>query len=315
MKRGAILIITLWVLAILAILSIGIGGRMGLELKLTGFDRDNTAAFYLAEAGIKRAMAVLQNTDHAIDSLNEPWSCNSEEKNPLFRDIKVGDAGTFTVSYQFYDGRIFYGVQDEERRLNINNAPREAISRLIAYVDPEVEGTDEIAANIEDWRTEGDTRADGTPKYDYIEEGYWRKDNFYDAVDEVLLVKGVDQKLFEKIKGYITVYPIADAATINVNTAPAAVLYALGFSQDDAKEIISRRAGGDGIEGTADDISFDKNRFAPYLEKLQDEERKIAGYNSSYFRIISTGYSPNGRVHKKVTCISSGEEILFWEEE
>ena len=316
MRRGAILIITLWILAILAILSIGIGGRMGLELKLTGFYRDNVAALYLAEAGIKRSIVILQSEEHAVDSLNERWSCNLEEASPLFKDIKVGDAGTFTVSYPFYDKRVFYGFQDEERRVNINNAPKEVISGLISYLDPANANAGEIAANIEDWRDADATRADGSPEYNYAAEGYPRKDALFDSIDEVLLVRGVDQGLFEKIKGYITVYPVASSAKINVNTASLPVLVALGFSEDDAGAIISRRSGEDGIEGNTDDTPFDSNAFAPYLAKLAGPSAAIVSYGSQYFRVISAGYSLNGRAHKTVTCVASvAGEILFWHEE
>ena len=315
-KQGAILIITLWILAILAILSIGIGGRMGLELKLTGFYRDNTAALYLAKAGIKRSIAVLQSEEHAVDSLNEKWSCNTEETDPLFKDIKVGDAGTFTVNYPFYDKRVFYGVQDEERRININNAPKEVISGLISYLDPANANAGEIAANIEDWRDADATRPDGTPEYSYSAEGYGRKDALFDSADEVLLVRGVDQGLFEKIKGYITVYPIAASAKVNVNTASLPALVALGFSEDDANAIIVRRAGEDGVEGTADDAPFDSNSFAVYLTKLAAPSAAVVSYGSQYFRVISTGYSSNGRARKTVTCVASSVgEILFWNEE
>ena len=316
-KKGAILIITLWILAILAILSIGIGGRMGLDLKLTGFSRDNDSAFYAAKAGVERAAEVVKDEDHTVDSLNERWSCNLEDKNPLFKDTKIGGACTFTVSYIFSDKRVFYGVQDEERRVNINNAPKDVISRLASYLDPSAGGVDELSANIEDWRDTDSTRPDGSPEYGYSAEGYSRKDGFFDSVDEVLLIKGMDAGLFEKVRDYITVYPVIDSGKINVNTAPVAVLYALGFSEDDAKAIVAYRAGADGIEGTADDAPFGQNSFADYLAKLPSDRSDLVVYGSQYFRVISTGYSPNGRAHKTITCVvtSSSGDILFWSEE
>lgn len=319
-ERGAILIITLWILAILAILSIGIGGRMGLELKLTGFYRDNIAALYLAKAGIERSIDVIQNKDHTVDSLNEEWSCNDEEVKPLFKNIKIGEAGTFTVSYPFYDKRVFYGVQDEESRININNAPRDVIVQLIAYLDPTADATG-IADNIDDWRDADKIRPDGSPEPDYSEEGYERKNDSFDAVDEVLLVKGVDRGLFGKMKGYITVYPIINSGCqININTAPLLVLEALGFSETDAGTIIATRAGPDSLEGTEDDAPFiDKNAFTTYLVKAgitPPANMGLVSCGSQYFRAISTGYSSNGRAHKTATCVvSAAGDILYWNEE
>lgn len=321
MNRGAILIITLWILAILAILSIGIGGRMGLELKLTGFSRDSTAAFYLAKAGVERAIAVLRNEDHTVDYLNEKWSCNNEDSNPLFKEIKIGEAGTFTVSYPFSDKRVFYGVQDEEARININNAPRDVIAGLIAHFDPTV--AYEIAASIEDWRDEDDIRKDGSQEYDeydYTKEGYEKKDALFDSIDEVLLVKGVDRDLFDKIKEYITVYPIASSGCqVNVNTAPLPVLEALGFSPTEAETIIAARIGPD----TPDNTHFiNKDDFIAYLAgagitPLTDTNKALVSCGSNFFRVISKGYASSGRVVKTVTCVISvtAGNILYWNEE
>lgn len=323
MNRGAILIITLWILAILAILSIGIGGRMGLELKLTGFNRDSAAALYLSEAGVKRAAAViLSKKNHTMDTLNEQWSCNNEEANPLFKDIKIGEAGTFTVSYHSSDKRVFYGVQDEEARININNAPGDVIKRLIEYFDL-TEDAGEIAASIEDWRDEDDIRKAGSQEYveyDYTEEGYKKKDLPFDSIDEVLLVKGVNRELFDKIKGYITVYPITGTGCrINVNTAPLPVLMALGFSQTEAETIIAARIGPD----TPDNTHFvDKNDFIDFLSganitSLTEANKALVSCGSNYYRVISKGYASGGRAVKTVTCVISvtGGSVLYWNEE
>ena len=325
MNKGSILIITLWILAILAILSIGIGGRMGLELKLTGFNRDSTAALYLAKAGVERAISViLSKKDHTVDSLNEAWSCNNEDANPLFKEVKIGAAGYFTVSYPFYNKRVFYGSQDEEGRININNAPRDVIARLISSIDPTVAGTDEIAANIDDWRDQDAVRQDGSPEYDYTEEGYKRKDAFFDSVDEVLLVKGVDRGLFDKIKGYITVYPVTNSGCqVNINTAPLPVLEALGFSAEQAGSIIGARAGPDGLDGTQDDTPFiNKDAFTAYLVNAgmsltPPANIGLVSCGSNFFRIESKGYASSGRVVKTVTCVISVTDgsILYWNEE
>ena len=304
---------------------------MGLELKLTGFNRDSATALYLAKAGIERAGAVIKSkTDHTVDSLNEQWSCNNdnEETKPLFKEIKIGDAGSFTVSYPFHDNRIFYGAQDEEGRVNINTASKDVIARLIVFVDQTVENYDEIAANIIDWRDSdpGNIRQ----HVDYSEEGYTRKGAAFDSLDEILLVKGVkdaDQGLlFDKIKGYITVYTTADSGKININTAPLQVLEALGFSGTgtDAGAIITARAGPNGIEGDGNDTTFDQYSFAPYLAKLTPDDAKLVSYGSKYFRVISKGTAYSGRVTKTVTCVISvttttgstpTANILYWNEE
>ena len=327
MNKGAILIITLWILAILAILSIGIGGRMGLELKLTGFNRDSASAMYLAKAGVKRAIAVIVGKkDHTVDSLNEPWSCNNdnEETKPLFKEIRIGDAGFFTVSYAFSDKQVFYGVQDEAARININTASKDVIKQLIISIDQAVADADEIAAHIVDWRELPDP--DNSRQHDdYSGEGYPRKGKSFDSVNELLLVKGVKEagqgRLFDKIKGYITVYTTADSGKVNINTAPLPVIRALGFSEENANAIIARRAGSDNSE----EVSAPFTKYGDFTEYLvnagitppKDISSDIVSCGSKYFRVISKGSASSGRITKTVTCVISATDgnILYWNEE
>lgn len=321
--KGAILIITLWILAILAILSVGVAGRMGLELKLTGFYWDNMKALYLAKAGVERAAVIIDARDKNVNSLKDTWSNNEESDNPLFKQIAVADIGTFTVSYPFSEDKVFYGVQDEERRVNINTMPKEVIQRLMDYFG--IEDAAAIAASIEDWRDADATREGGTPEDDYSSEGYPRKDNSFDVAEEVLLVKGMTPEKFDKIRDYITVYPKA-SGKVDVNTASLPVLYALGLSVDNSQVLITTRAGEDGIEGTPDDAPFkNQGEFNTFLNNLgaalPPESVNLPDFKSSYFRIISYGETNNKRSHKTATCVirppamEEEAQILFWGEE
>lgn len=319
-EDGAILIITLWILIILTILSVGVAGRVGLELKLTGFHRDSFKALYLAKAGVWRAISVIETKD-PIDSLNDTWSNNSEEETPLFKEIKVSDAGTFTVSYPFAEGRTFYGIQDEDRRININNAPKEVIENLIEYLNPGRDAS-ELAQLIEDWRD-----VESPDEYDYSDEGYPRKDNYFDAVEEILLVKDMTPAIFDNIKSYITVYPAKPECKINVNTATLPSLIALGiFPEEKAQQLIAERAGNDGEEGTKDDKPFNnQGEFNTFLNNvlgisLPPESVNLPAFESNYFRIISSGETSTKRAHKNVECVigphpTEGYQILFWKEQ
>lgn len=322
-EKGAILIITLWILAILTILSVGVAGRMGLELKLTGFYRDNMKALYLAKAGVERAIAVIEEDgDHkegGIDWLNEPWSNNKineegKEDEPLFKDIDLGGIGTFTVSYPFSENQTFYGMQDEERRIDINNAPKEVIQKLIEYLCG-AEGASELAALIVDWR-------DGPEagEYDYAEEGYPRKDDLFDTVEELLLVKNMTSEIFYKIKDFITVYPRSTGTSkVNINTAPLPVLYALGFENYAGALISFRNEGDNHFE--------DKNAVLEVLKdagyegaELPGASKDLAVFGSQYFRIICTAETSGRKIRKIVTAIigpkgASEWAILYWNEQ
>lgn len=320
-ESGAILIITLWILAILAILSIGIAGRMGLELKITGLNIDNIKALYLAKAGVERAISVIESEEHSIDHLGESWSNNSEEEEPLFKGINVGDVGTFTVSYPFTEVRTFYGIQDEERRININNAPRQVIENLIKYFNPE-EDFSKLAQFIEDWRDSDKIREGGDLEDEYTTEGYPRKDDYFDCIEEVLLVKNMTPEIFNNIKDYITVYPAEASGKVNINTATLPSLIALGLSLEISQEIIAMRAGVDGDAGTPDDAeaAFKQESFNKFLgDKGVSLPPNLIAFGSSHFRIISYGETKNKRAHKTITCIidptETAQQILYWNEQ
>ncbi len=325
--KGAILIITLWILAILTILSVGVAGRIGLELKLTGLYRDNMKALYLAKAGVERAIAVIGAEGHMIDNLGERWSNNLEEQDPLFKEIKVAQVGTFTVSYPFTQELKFYGVQDEDRRVNINNAPRKVIERLIEYLSPQVGDAGELAQLIEDWRDADTIREGGGTEYSYSAQGYPRKDNLFDVLEELLLVKDMSPEIFNNIKNYITIYPAKPypEGKLNINTAALPSLVALGLLEAIAQELIRVRSGDDRIEGTYDDAPFNQGTFNTFLNdrgvNLPPECVNLVAFGSSYFRIISFGETSAKRAHKTITCvigphpIEQKQQILFWNEQ
>jgi type II secretory pathway component PulK len=267
--KGAVLIITLWILAVLAILSIGIGGRMALELKLTALSRNNAQAFYASKAGVKKAIDVIRKQ-------------GGGEKS-----------GSFSLSCSEPENSVFYVIGDERSRLNINSASSELIGRLIAYLDRTGDTSDDTVSNIKNWRD---------------------LNGKYDAVEELKLVNGVDSRFINLIKDYITVYPVSGTSKVNVNTAGAAVLYALGFDESDALEIINTRTGEDGVEGTDDDFKFNDVLFLDYLSKLPEESRQLICYSSDCFRVISTGYSADKDVSEKITAVVFGGNILFWDE-
>ena len=74
-KRGSILIITLWVLSLLTIFAINLGFRTRSGLHYAGHLQDRLKMYYLARAGIERAIVELMNDEtQDYDALNEPWS-------------------------------------------------------------------------------------------------------------------------------------------------------------------------------------------------------------------------------------------------
>lgn len=254
-------------------MNLGFGVRQKLIL-LKQLDAKNELHL-IAEAGVKRAILELRKDDSTSEEfsrLNKTWS-----NNPFaFKEIPVGE-GTFTVGYDYYlrdvggfeEGVISeeaekippvrYGLIDEERKININTAEEEVFMRLFQnVVSLDKESAAELAYCIIDWRDkdsllEHPSYGAEDSYYKSLKYPYESKDAEYEVLEELLLVKGVNREIFDKVKDYLTVY---SEGKVNINTASKEVLSALGLTNELISKILSFRYGADLEEATSDDNIF-----------------------------------------------------------
>jgi type II secretory pathway component PulK len=104
---------------------------------------------------------------------------------------------------------------------------------------------EEQVMDIMDWVNVGDTRFFGGSKDSYYDQQtppYKAKRNRFYTLDELRLVKGMDDHLFSKLSPHVTVN--AYDGKINLNTASKEVYRALykDFTDDDLKKIIQKRS-------------------------------------------------------------------------
>lgn len=328
--RGAVLLVTLWILAILSLLAVGIGFRTSIELKLTSYQVDSLKAYEIAKAGVIKAINELERDKSPnTDTL---WECGisvgqDETLEAKFKDIKIGD-GHFKISYTDETGNEILGIQDLQGKINVNSANRDILKALSAgftdYTIPD---------NIRAWR--GD--ADALNK-NYSDKPYPCKGAPLDIIEELLLVKDMTQEIYDAIKGPVTVYPTdpKEKFALNVNTASQKALEALGLGESAAK-IVIYRAGEDGdINTPADNKVFNNIDEVRYflksaiggsfddtaLENLRLEN--LLCYGSNYFMIRSVGAleGKKARFRKVINCVvrrAAGAdcktEVIGWFEE
>ncbi len=258
MSRGSILILALWALCALTIFAVQLGTIVRQKLALMDRLDSRSRLYFIAEAGVQRAFAELREIDKkaAFNALNETWSSRID----AFKDIPVGD-GTYNVTSSYDDkGQTVtrYGMTDEESKANLNSADVQVIARLLDMQGGmDSEEAQKLAYAVIDWRDEDSFFQH--PQYGAEDENYKdlsmpyeSKDAPFEVLEEMLLVKGMTQDIFDGIKPFITVY----AESGNINTAPKEVLSAYGLTEDLAGRIVSFRKGPDLIEGTADDAVF-----------------------------------------------------------
>ena len=331
---------TLWILALLTLLSIGIGIRVGVDIKLTSFFLNSAKAHYLAEAGLRKTiMLIEQDGSKNVDSLNEKWGCgyDFDEEEYLLKDIELGE-GVFTVGYEFGQTEegspvYLYGASDEEGKLNINKVEFAVLVNLPDF-------TSEIADSVMDWRDEDDVgRAEGaeSPHYGELEHPYECKSGPFSTPEELLLVKGMTPEIYEGVKDIITVYPRESDGKVNINTAPEKVLeVVIGEEFDELPgKILAFRNGDDEEPGTEDDRIFQTVEAivtqlrsplasgglgADEMARLNDlvVNKKIFKVTSGTFRIVSRGTAVGGKVNKTIEAVinrtKDGSSIIHYYE-
>jgi general secretion pathway protein K len=282
---GVALLITLLVLVLIVILAMEIF-RTGARAAQTGaYGRDSIRATLLAEAGVTAARIALRENakDNKYDTLDQVWS------RPV-PSIELGD------------GTILVTVEDEGRKINLNrlilpngNAPDEqrlAVFRkflAILDIDPS------IADAVVDWLDVDDTPRVGGAESSYylsLPYSYRAKNDLFDTLDELRLVRGMTAERFEKLKPFVTIH---SSGTVNINTAPKEVLIALSAGQDaaEAGEITASMA--DQIIEYRKDNPFQNARnignVSPALKDLYDKTRfrDLIDVKGTAYHVRSTG--------------------------
>jgi general secretion pathway protein K len=284
-NSGVALLITLLVLVLIVILAMEIF-RTGARAAQTGaFGRDSIRAALIAEAGVAAARIALRESakQFKYDTLDQVWS----------RPVPSIDLG---------DGTILITVEDEERKLNLNrlvlaegNAPDEqrlaVFRKLLAILEIDPSFADAVV----DWLDNDDTPRVGGAESSYylsLPFPYGAKNDLFDTLDELRLVRGITPERFEKLKPFLTVN---SSGAVNLNTAPKEVLMAISAGQDAAE-------GGEIDAAAADQIleyrkanpfkdARDIRNVSPALTDLYDKTRfrDLIDIRGTAFHVRSTG--------------------------
>lgn len=313
-KKAQVLIISLWILAILGVLSISLAHRVSLGLRLSRYHKERLKTTYLAKAGINIAINEIENDDQAYDSLKDKWASNPEKFDKIYLDDFKTDFATVAQ------------VVDEERKININTAPKELLAELLTEtgaVNPA-----ELANNICAWR--GDT---GVAIPDYQPLGYNNKGKKFSNIAELLLVRGFNEDAYNPIKDLITVYPDEGDSRININTASPDTLEVLMNTY--VKKLQERNIPIANPEALLETMIDFRNKDGVFtdisietiLQNLTDEQKNILNdptdglknkitVKSNYFTILSEGRINNSKLKRVIECVfdRQSKKIVFWHE-
>lgn len=326
--------ISMWVLAILVVFTIGLGQRSSINLKLVRYQRDKLKSQALAQAGINRAIlelnSVALNTYHGLD---DAWSTGVSGGKKFLEKKQIGDnpAEVFTVNYYNKEKSEYFCMSDEERKININNisdpsAAKNRLKEIFSLAISNATEVEDLAKLLIKWRSATD------PAASEEEKKIFKNNKDFMVPEELLLVLeyyytstlGKDrarekaQEVFEKIKDYITVYN--PDFKININTVSKEVLNIIAKSLADptvelscasgvVDEVIALRETNKHFTDPAAIVAT--TACGTLVDKLKNEVK----LKSDNFRIESTGNA--GDISSRITAVyrPSAKQVVYWRED
>jgi|CXWL01.1.fsa_nt_gi general secretion pathway protein K len=343
-EKGAMLIVVIWLLVILSFMALSFNRHMSIELKLTKYAMNKLKAKYIAMGGLHYVLAKIDSK--AKDLPDTLWQCGvklNEHQYPsdIFREVSV-NGGHFTVGYnRLADSSddFIYGLADEERKINLNAMiPQDyrAFKELLVVLGVNDTTARTIAASTVDWIDEDNAITDPPygeegDEYQTSEPPYLCKNRPFDNIEELLLVKGVNQDILEKVKFFLTVVPLKPSRLgVNFNTAFMEVLQALARSETGPRtntsitsadslvlKIVNFRKGEDGIEGTKDDrlvegenMGLNSEEMAIFLTMAQ-----FNVFSSQYLHAQIFGIDSQSGISATIKAIIDRNDlsVLLWE--
>lgn len=229
------LVAVLWIVSLLALLAAGIGSSSRASSQLAFNALENTKAKFLAEAGINKAVYRLL-------------------KREAFQAPLIDGAAGF--SSRMREGAVAVQIRDEDGKIDLNFAPIELLEGLIGSVG--LVGNDvarALAERIVDYRDLDHTPLPvGAEDAAYADAGMIRgaADRPFRQVEELVLVLGMTDELFERLKDHVTVF--AEAEGFDPLRASDAVLRALPGIDEEALSLI-RAGDGDTLPILPDRVS------------------------------------------------------------
>ncbi len=285
-EKGIALLVTLLILVLIVALVYEIF-RIGARSSQTGaYGRDSIRCVLLAEAGTGAARIALRQDarDNGFDTLDEIWS------RPV-PPIELGD------------GEIRVVVEDEDRKIDLNrimlpkgNAPDDRRLAVFRRLLDTLAIDRAVADAVVDWLDNDDTpRAGGAESTYYLglPHPYRAKNDLFDSVGELRLVRGVTREVFGKLLPFVTVH---SSGKVNLNTAPKEVLMSLSAGTDLAEVGAIDAKTADEIIEYRKDHPFTKideiNNVSPFLRDLNTRTllfRELADVRSTFFHVRSEG--------------------------
>jgi general secretion pathway protein K len=298
-QRGFALVAVLLVLGLLGVVGAEFSYSMRLEASAVRTYKDTILATHLAEAGIEQAIREIV-ADSAYVGPGDDGVLTFYTRDRIAMPRLPRSQVTLGP------GQFSYRITDEEARLNLNTSPAERIDRLLLDLGLEKSARDAIVDSLQDWRDSNEEHRLNGAESDYylkLTVPYRARNATLESVTELLQIKGVTPTLFHGtdakpgLAGFVTVKSLGQ---VNLNTATAPVLRAMGMADAEIVEVLQAR------------------RQAPYATVGRFAGRGLV-VTTRTFRVEAEGLV-EGQVRARITAIiqkrleqtASAVTVLEW---
>jgi len=262
-ERGIVLIIVLWTMMILMVLAAELSLSSRIEGRTTNVYQHDVAAYYLATAGVHRAMyQVLRAQQQGRNLFNMgaggqfgqarggfgQTPGGQGEQNNEQQDLWLRGDGRWKKE-EFGAGGYWVRVIDEGGKFNLNTVDEATLRQAFTHLGFDQKLGELLTDTIQDWRDPDPlVRLHGAESdfYQGLPIPYPAKDGPFDSVDELLLVHGITPALFfgkegPALRQIFTVYNSGGGAVNLITANPLVLQAALGVDADAAQNLVRQR--------------------------------------------------------------------------
>jgi len=285
-QKGVALMMTIFIFALVSILSVGMYSRQSIFVQTAGNVLAKAQAYQIS----------LATEVYARKLLKEDWDSDSE-KAPKTDDL-LWDYMGGSLTVPIGDAQVQAQFDDMQGKLNINDivfvdgqinpVVMARIERLINNLALETIKVGELIDWIDENKQQPDDM-DGAEDGEYLslDPPYLNAGQVFRHLSELLLLPNISFEEYDKLKEFVTVLP-QGWAKLNINTAQGAVLQSLSadITSQVADDLITARdaEGGEGIWGSVEEFKAESLLSGLKLDELTDSN---LGVRSDFFELRS----------------------------
>ncbi len=197
-EQGVALLLVLWIITLFSIICAEFSWTMRTETVTAANFKEGEQAYYTAEAGINKAIIEL------LRSANTTRRAIADTEEGELQ--QYWEPGSGAYSFEFAGGTGEVEIEDEGNKIGLNSylQKKSNITKLKQLLQDKIglEGEDrDIAADsLIDWRDKDKniTGINGAEDdyYESLDEPYTCRDGKIPVIEELLLVRGIDEEIF-----------------------------------------------------------------------------------------------------------------------